>query len=73
MGKQPSSRRDQFGAEGIGEDDAADIGTAGHSSQGATASTHTGGTRGHDACAQMRTGSPTNEQGPGETRITGKD
>ena len=57
MIKQPSSRQDGFGTEGIGEDDNDDdIGTRGHASQGGTAGTHTGGTKGHNAGAQRRTG-----------------
>jgi hypothetical protein len=62
--KQPSSRDDLFGTEGVGEDDA-DIGTRGHSSQGGTASTKSGGTLGHDAGVQSRTGNPANVQGAG--------
>ena len=79
MGTQPSSRRDLFGTEGIGEEDSdSDIGTRGHSSQGGTAGTKTGGTKGHDAGAQSRTGNPGNKQGvdtqgPGEERIRGKE
>lgn len=64
MAKQPSSRQDLFGTKGIGEDDS-DIGTRGHSSQRGTASTKTGGTRGHDAGVQARTGNPANVQGAG--------
>jgi hypothetical protein len=74
MGNQPSSRRDLFGTEGIGEEDNdSDIGTRGHSSQGGTAGTKTGGVRGNNAGAQSRTGNPVNEQGPGKERITGKE
>lgn len=72
MSKQPSSRQDLFGTEGIGEGDDEDIGTRGHSSQGGTSSTHTGGVRGNDAGAQSRTGNPANEQGPGEPDVTSK-
>lgn len=62
MGKQPSSRQDLFGTEGVGDDDDADVGTGGPSSQGGTASTHTGGTRGNDAGAQSRHDNPSNDQ-----------
>jgi hypothetical protein len=63
MGGQPSSRRDGFGTEGIGDDDNdSDIGTRGHSSQGGTAGTRTGGTRGNDAGAQSRSGNPPDRQ-----------
>lgn len=72
MAKQPSSRQDLFGTEGIGEDGDEDMGTRGHSSGGGTSGTRTGGVQGNDAGAQSRTGNPTNEQGPGETEITGK-
>jgi hypothetical protein len=64
MAKQPSSRQDLFGTEGVGEDES-DIGTRGHSSQGGTASTKSGGVRGNDAGAQSRTGNPANVQGAG--------
>ena len=73
MGNQPSSRRDGFGTEGIGDDDNdSDIGTRGHSSQGGTAGTRTGGTLGNDAGAQSRTGNPVNKQGPEDKENTGK-
>lgn len=65
MGSQPSSRKDLFGTADVGEDDS-DIGTRGHSSQGGTASTKSGGTQGHDAGVQKRHGNPANAQGPGE-------
>jgi hypothetical protein len=74
MGGQPSSRRDGFGTEGIGDEDTdSDIGTRGHSSQGGTAGTRTGGTRGHDAGAQSRHDNPANKQGPGESETTRKE
>jgi hypothetical protein len=69
MGGQPSSRRDGFGIEGIGDDDNdSDIGTRGHSSQGGTAGTRTGGTRGNEAGARSQTGSPSDKQTPREQR-----
>jgi hypothetical protein len=64
MGSQPSTRRDLFGTEGVGEgDDANEIGTRGHSSQGGTANPKSGGTRSNDAGAQARTGNPANVEG----------
>lgn len=54
MGTQPSSRKDGFGTEGIGEDGDADMGQNGHASQGGTAGGSSGGTQGHDAGSQRR-------------------
>jgi hypothetical protein len=69
MGGQPSSRRDGFGTEGIGDEDTdSDIGAHGHSSQGGTAATRTGGTRGNDAGAQSRDGKSGGKQ-DSETNI----
>lgn len=65
MGKQPSSRRDGFGTEGIGDDDRdADVGTRGHSSQGGTAGTITGGTQSHTPDSRKPTTSPSSKERP---------
>jgi hypothetical protein len=69
MAGQPSSRRDGFGTEGIGDaDNDSDVGTGGHSSQGGTAATRTGGTRGNDAGAQSRPGDADAKQ-KSETKV----
>ena len=70
MSNQPSSRKDLFGTEGVGERGDSDMGKRGHSSQGGTANSQTGGKQGN---APRPQGSEANKQGVDEAPLDVND
>ena len=66
MSNQPSTRKDLFGTEGVGQGGDSDMGKRGHSSQGGTADGHTGGKQGN---APRPQGTEANKQGAHEAPL----